>query len=128
MNLWAFRVELLLQRANKIQNTAVDCEEKLTLAKNTLQAVSSPAFISDFRAPSWMSGKHSRAPLYDVSTHLEHQIFTHRFPVSRKYSTFILETETLLIITASYLFYNRKKIFKIIFLASSRSSLQKGRN
>ncbi|KAM4725474.1 microtubule-actin cross-linking factor 1 isoform 3-T3 [Anableps anableps] len=32
------RVELLLQRANKIQNTAVDCEEKLTLAKNTLQA------------------------------------------------------------------------------------------
>ncbi|MEQ2260458.1 hypothetical protein XENORESO_017511 [Xenotaenia resolanae] len=32
------RVELLLQQANKIQNTAVDCEEKLTLAKNTLQA------------------------------------------------------------------------------------------
>lgn len=45
MNLCAFRVELLLQRANKIQNTAVDCEEKLTLAKNTLQAVSSPALI-----------------------------------------------------------------------------------
>uniref|UniRef100_A0A3Q2P3R1 Calponin-homology (CH) domain-containing protein n=1 Tax=Fundulus heteroclitus TaxID=8078 RepID=A0A3Q2P3R1_FUNHE len=34
------RVELLLQRANKIQNTAVDCEEKLTLAKNTLQDMS----------------------------------------------------------------------------------------
>ncbi|CAG5889364.1 unnamed protein product [Menidia menidia] len=32
------RLELLLQRANKIQNMAVDCEEKLTLAKNTLQA------------------------------------------------------------------------------------------
>ncbi|XP_059898697.1 microtubule-actin cross-linking factor 1 isoform X5 [Gadus macrocephalus] len=32
------RVELLLQMANKIQNTALDCEEKLTLAKNTLQA------------------------------------------------------------------------------------------
>ncbi|XP_032435994.1 microtubule-actin cross-linking factor 1 isoform X17 [Xiphophorus hellerii] len=37
------RVELLLQRANKIQNTAVDCEEKLTLAKNTLQADASRA-------------------------------------------------------------------------------------
>lgn len=35
-----FRLELLLQRANKIQNMALDCEEKLTLAKNTLQAVS----------------------------------------------------------------------------------------
>lgn len=34
------RLELLLQKANKIQNMAVDCEEKLTLAKNTLQAVS----------------------------------------------------------------------------------------
>uniref|UniRef100_A0A3B4ZGD2 SH3 domain-containing protein n=1 Tax=Stegastes partitus TaxID=144197 RepID=A0A3B4ZGD2_9TELE len=33
-----FRLELLLQRANKIQNMALDCEEKLTLAKNTLQA------------------------------------------------------------------------------------------
>ncbi|KAM3595755.1 uncharacterized protein V6R79_002337 [Siganus canaliculatus] len=32
------RLELLLQKANKIQNTALDCEEKLTLAKNTLQA------------------------------------------------------------------------------------------
>ncbi|XP_054601382.1 microtubule-actin cross-linking factor 1 isoform X5 [Nothobranchius furzeri] len=32
------RLDLLLQRANKIQNTAVDCEEKLTLARNTLQA------------------------------------------------------------------------------------------
>ncbi|CAL8297896.1 unnamed protein product [Lota lota] len=32
------RVEFLLQMANKIQNTALDCEEKLTLAKNTLQA------------------------------------------------------------------------------------------
>ncbi|XP_075995247.1 microtubule-actin cross-linking factor 1 isoform X3 [Genypterus blacodes] len=32
------RLELLLQRANKIQNIALDCEEKLTLAKNTLQA------------------------------------------------------------------------------------------
>lgn len=35
-----FRLEVLLQRANKIQNMALDCEEKLTLAKNTLQAVS----------------------------------------------------------------------------------------
>eukprot|EP00066_Takifugu_rubripes_P017863 XP_011607129.1 PREDICTED: microtubule-actin cross-linking factor 1 isoform X3 [Takifugu rubripes] len=32
------RLELLLQRANKIQNMALECEEKLTLAKNTLQA------------------------------------------------------------------------------------------
>ncbi|KAM9839141.1 microtubule-actin cross-linking factor 1, isoforms 1/2/3/4 [Aulostomus maculatus] len=32
------RLEMLLQRANKIQNMALDCEEKLTLAKNTLQA------------------------------------------------------------------------------------------
>ncbi|XP_070777395.1 microtubule-actin cross-linking factor 1, isoforms 1/2/3/4/5 [Enoplosus armatus] len=32
------RLELLLQRANKVQNMALDCEEKLTLAKNTLQA------------------------------------------------------------------------------------------
>ncbi|XP_026206002.1 microtubule-actin cross-linking factor 1 isoform X13 [Anabas testudineus] len=32
------RLEVLLQRANKIQNMALDCEEKLTLAKNTLQA------------------------------------------------------------------------------------------
>uniref|UniRef100_A0A671QTD4 Microtubule-actin cross-linking factor 1-like n=1 Tax=Sinocyclocheilus anshuiensis TaxID=1608454 RepID=A0A671QTD4_9TELE len=32
------RLELLLQKANKIQNMALDCEEKLTLAKNTLQA------------------------------------------------------------------------------------------
>ncbi|XP_068188918.1 microtubule-actin cross-linking factor 1 isoform X15 [Antennarius striatus] len=32
------RLEQLLVRANKIQNTALDCEEKLTLAKNTLQA------------------------------------------------------------------------------------------
>ncbi|XP_037119544.1 microtubule-actin cross-linking factor 1 isoform X21 [Syngnathus acus] len=32
------RLELLLQRANKFQNLALDCEEKLTLAKNTLQA------------------------------------------------------------------------------------------
>ncbi|MGH0177750.1 UNVERIFIED_CONTAM: hypothetical protein FKN15_075966 [Acipenser sinensis] len=31
-------LELLLQIANKIQNGALDCEEKLTLAKNTLQA------------------------------------------------------------------------------------------
>jgi hypothetical protein len=31
---------LLLQIANKIQNGALNCEEKLTLAKNTLQAVS----------------------------------------------------------------------------------------
>uniref|UniRef100_A0A3Q4HNJ5 Calponin-homology (CH) domain-containing protein n=1 Tax=Neolamprologus brichardi TaxID=32507 RepID=A0A3Q4HNJ5_NEOBR len=34
------RLDLLLQRANKIQNMSLDCEEKLTLAKNTLQAVS----------------------------------------------------------------------------------------
>ncbi|TRY84286.1 hypothetical protein DNTS_025412 [Danionella cerebrum] len=32
------RLELLLQVANTIQNSALDCEEKLTLAKNTLQA------------------------------------------------------------------------------------------
>ncbi|XP_057684745.1 microtubule-actin cross-linking factor 1 isoform X13 [Corythoichthys intestinalis] len=32
------KLELLLQRANKFQNLALDCEEKLTLAKNTLQA------------------------------------------------------------------------------------------
>ncbi|XP_047185982.1 microtubule-actin cross-linking factor 1 isoform X7 [Scophthalmus maximus] len=32
------RLELLLQRANKIQNMSLDCEEKLTLARNTLQA------------------------------------------------------------------------------------------
>ncbi|KAI9540590.1 hypothetical protein NQZ68_039227 [Dissostichus eleginoides] len=32
------RLEHLLQRANKIQNMALDCEEKLTLARNTLQA------------------------------------------------------------------------------------------
>uniref|UniRef100_A0A3B1IQV3 Microtubule actin crosslinking factor 1 n=1 Tax=Astyanax mexicanus TaxID=7994 RepID=A0A3B1IQV3_ASTMX len=32
------RLELLLQMANKFQNMAVDCEEKLTLARNTLQA------------------------------------------------------------------------------------------
>ncbi|XP_056113597.1 microtubule-actin cross-linking factor 1 isoform X18 [Rhinichthys klamathensis goyatoka] len=32
------RLELLLQMANKIQNMTLDCEEKLTLAKNTLQA------------------------------------------------------------------------------------------
>lgn len=35
-----YRLDLLLQRANKIQNMSLDCEEKLTLAKNTLQAVS----------------------------------------------------------------------------------------
>ncbi|KAK5883258.1 hypothetical protein CesoFtcFv8_019609 [Champsocephalus esox] len=32
------RLEHLLQKANKIQNMALDCEEKLTLARNTLQA------------------------------------------------------------------------------------------
>ncbi|XP_048849639.1 LOW QUALITY PROTEIN: microtubule-actin cross-linking factor 1 [Brienomyrus brachyistius] len=32
------RLDSLLQIANKIQNMALDCEEKLTLAKNTLQA------------------------------------------------------------------------------------------
>ncbi|NXB00198.1 MACF1 factor, partial [Cnemophilus loriae] len=32
------RLELLLQIANKIQNGALSCEEKLTLAKNTLQS------------------------------------------------------------------------------------------
>lgn len=41
-----FRLELLLQIANKIQNGALNCEEKLTLAKNTLQAVSLTFFIS----------------------------------------------------------------------------------
>ncbi|EMP28438.1 Microtubule-actin cross-linking factor 1, isoforms 1/2/3/5 [Chelonia mydas] len=34
------RLELLLQIANKIQNGALSCEEKLTLARNTLQAYS----------------------------------------------------------------------------------------
>lgn len=43
-----FRLELLLQRANKIQNMALDCEEKLTLAKNTLQAVSTAPPIAYF--------------------------------------------------------------------------------
>ncbi|MBN3307540.1 MACF1 factor, partial [Amia calva] len=43
------RLELLLQIANKIQNTALDCEEKLTLAKNTLQASKiSPNFHSSY--------------------------------------------------------------------------------
>ncbi|XP_061521091.1 microtubule-actin cross-linking factor 1 isoform X14 [Phycodurus eques] len=37
------RLELLLQRANKFQKLALDCEEKLTLAKNTLQADASRA-------------------------------------------------------------------------------------
>lgn len=46
MRNYVLRLELLLQKANKIQNMAVDCEEKLTLAKNTLQAVS--IFISTF--------------------------------------------------------------------------------
>lgn len=32
--------------ANKIQNMALDCEEKLTLAKNTLQAVSDAIPVS----------------------------------------------------------------------------------
>ncbi|XP_069051429.1 microtubule-actin cross-linking factor 1 isoform X15 [Lepisosteus oculatus] len=32
------RLERLLHVANRVQNTALDCEEKLTLAKNTLQA------------------------------------------------------------------------------------------
>uniref|UniRef100_A0A8D2J7W2 Microtubule actin crosslinking factor 1 n=1 Tax=Varanus komodoensis TaxID=61221 RepID=A0A8D2J7W2_VARKO len=36
------RLELLLQRANKIQNGTLSCEEKLTLARNTLHAVSLP--------------------------------------------------------------------------------------
>lgn len=40
-----FRLDSLLQIANKIQNMALECEEKLTLAKNTLQAVSSPTFV-----------------------------------------------------------------------------------
>lgn len=44
--LLVFRLELLLQRANKIQNMALDCEEKLTLAKNTLQAVSAEPLLS----------------------------------------------------------------------------------
>lgn len=39
------RLELLLQIANKIQNGALSCEEKLTLAKNTLQAVSVSASV-----------------------------------------------------------------------------------
>lgn len=39
------RLELLLQIANKIQNGALSCEEKLTLAKNTLQAVSGGCYF-----------------------------------------------------------------------------------
>ncbi|XP_036070195.1 microtubule-actin cross-linking factor 1 isoform X6 [Oryzias melastigma] len=41
------RLEVLLQRANKIQNMALDCEEKLTLAKNTLQADMSRAEMGE---------------------------------------------------------------------------------
>uniref|UniRef100_A0A3P9H0D7 Calponin-homology (CH) domain-containing protein n=1 Tax=Oryzias latipes TaxID=8090 RepID=A0A3P9H0D7_ORYLA len=41
------RLEELLQRANKIQNMALDCEEKLTLAKNTLQADMSRAEMGE---------------------------------------------------------------------------------
>ncbi|XP_061678747.1 microtubule-actin cross-linking factor 1 isoform X3 [Syngnathoides biaculeatus] len=37
------RLELLLQRANKFQKLALDCEEKLTVARNTLQADASRA-------------------------------------------------------------------------------------
>lgn len=46
-----FRLELLLQIANKIQNGALNCEEKLTLAKNTLQAVSLTALSHMFTSP-----------------------------------------------------------------------------
>lgn len=45
--IFVFRLELLLQMANKIQNMALDCEEKLTLAKNTLQAVSMGVSLSE---------------------------------------------------------------------------------
>lgn len=48
-----FRLELLLQRANKIQNMALECEEKLTLAKNTLQAVS--IFLMSFKCSFWLT-------------------------------------------------------------------------
>lgn len=43
---------MLLQIANKIQNGALNCEEKLTLAKNTLQAVSLTALSHMFMSPS----------------------------------------------------------------------------
>lgn len=46
------RLELLLQIANKIQNGALSCEEKLTLAKNTLQAVSGGG--GDFPPPNFL--------------------------------------------------------------------------
>lgn len=48
---WCFRLELLLQRANKVQNMALECEEKLTLAKNTLQAVST--LLMSFKCYFW---------------------------------------------------------------------------
>lgn len=48
---WCFRLELLLQRANKVQNMALECEEKLTLAKNTLQAVSN--LLMSFKCYFW---------------------------------------------------------------------------
>lgn len=49
------RLELLLQRANKFQNLALDCEEKITLAKNTLQAVSTRIFnaMSNMERAGW---------------------------------------------------------------------------
>lgn len=50
-----FRLELLLQIANKIQNGALNCEEKLTLAKNTLQAVSVVTCVPLFTQLLWQS-------------------------------------------------------------------------
>lgn len=49
------RLELLLQIANKIQNGALSCEEKLTLAKNTLQAVSGGWFYPFVCFPALLS-------------------------------------------------------------------------
>lgn len=53
------RLELLLQIANKIQNGALSCEEKLTLAKNTLQAVSGGCYFP----PSGFSPASSLMPI-----------------------------------------------------------------
>lgn len=69
--LWHHRLELLLQIANKIQNGALSCEEKLTLAKNTLQAVSGgalPPFLIFLPLPlsSVWGGWFSRTPFLSL--------------------------------------------------------------
>lgn len=73
---WSFRLELLLQRANKVQNMALECEEKLTLAKNTLQAVSTLLmfqilFLINFLhtyTGSWMMPKKLKSKLLSLTT------------------------------------------------------------